>query len=136
MSHLHSHWGLTDETGAEGSYEQQIKRPERAEAAVVLTEAGEVLIHRERPTERCNVALMIGRNASALTRPQTERMLRTWDIALAVANGNSDAVVLQPMPHHWRFSRVDYMTWDEWLSTRAPGETTGVSSRDDRDARR
>lgn len=130
MSDFNSHWGLSDDSATEGSYPTLKQRPEPLRAEVVLTEAGEVLIHKERSQSHCVMAIVISKNASALSRPQVERMPRAWDIALAVANGQSEAVHLQPMPHHWRFSRVDYMTWDEWLKTKAPGGHTGRAADD------
>ncbi len=109
-----SHWGLLDDSDSAGSYEVAKLKPVRPDIAMVLTEAGEVLIHRSCKPVSCCVAIVLGRAATGLSRPQSERLQRAWDMALAVADGNKDAVQLQPMSHHWRFSRTDYMTVEEW----------------------
>lgn len=129
MTNTCSHWGLLDglhdESALAGSYEIACPKAIKHNMGLVLTEAGEVLINRSCTTEvhDCCVAIVIGRQASGLSRPQVERMQRAWDMALAVANGNAQAVQLQPMPHHWRFSRSDYMTIDEWQSLQPPAES-------------
>lgn len=124
MSTAISHWGFlkgfVDEAESAGSYEAPSVRPSRPEVGLVLTEAGEVLINRHCKESECYVAIVIGRLAHGLSRPQTERMQRAWDMALAVANGHAEAVQLQPMPHHWRFSRADYLTIDEWQALHTP----------------
>lgn len=123
-----SHWGLPDDADAAGSYPVQRQKASRPEVGMVLTEAGEVLISRAcaRKAPGCCVAIVIGRNAPGLSRPQTERMQRAWDLALAVAGGDDAAITLQPMPYHWRFSRSDYLTVEEWQQQRAPGEQRGT----------
>ncbi len=129
-------WGLDETADASGRY-QRPELPQHTESpALVLTEAGEVLIRRGEPKTCCQVAIIIGKATTGLSRPQVERMQRTWDIALAVANGESEHVVFQPMPHHWRFSRVDYQAWDEWLEQRAERTIRQASSRDDRGVQR
>lgn len=135
-------WGLDDAADSSGRYERPKLEGQAQPPALVLTEAGEVLIRRGQAAISCVVALVIAHNSGALSRPQTERMQRAWDIALAVANGNSEAVHLQPMPHHWRFARVDYQTWDEWMAGQNPHERAqavglrATNSRDDTGARR
>lgn len=126
MGAVFSHWGLLDDSDAEGSYEITRKRAVAPDIGMVLTEAGEVLINRSCKTEACCVAIVIGRSATGLSRPQSERLQRAVDLALAVANGNREAVELQPMSHHWRFSRGDYMTIEEWQELRTPAETAAM----------
>jgi len=134
MSDHMSHWGVCNEVELEGAgpatgaYDCPRSRSEKIVADIVLTEAGELLIHRsQKQAEQCIVGIVIAKAATALTRPQVERMLRAWDIGLAVANGAEEAVELRPMPHHWRFSRVDYMTWDEWLQTHPNAQVRAAS---------
>lgn len=120
MTDVFSHWGLLDESQAEeGGYESPHHLPMRPQIGMVLTEAGEVLINRACQPSGCCVAIMIGRFAPGLSRPQSERLMRAWDMALAITHGNSETVHLQPMPHYWRFSRSDYLTIDEWQERQA-----------------
>jgi hypothetical protein len=134
-------WGLDELADSTGRYERPAQAKdslvnENQPPALVLTEAGEVLIRRGTPQLGCVVALMIGQRAGALSRPQVERMQRAWDIALAVADGESEKIHFQPMPHHWRFSRVDYQMWDEWMSARGGGGGRNLNCLDGRGAQR
>lgn len=120
MTTAFSHWGFLDDSGCEGSYAATRSKPVKPEIGLVLTEAGEVLINRACSGQNCCVGIVIGRDAPGLSRPQAERMQRAWDMAMAVTHGNAEGVQLQPMPHHWRFSRADYLTIDEWQALCSP----------------
>ncbi len=128
MNSAVSHWGLLENADEAGSYPVNRPKATRPDVGMVLTEAGEVLISRScsHKATNCCVAIVIGRDAPGLSRPQTERMQRAWDLALAVSGGDDAAICLQPMPHHWRFSRSDYLTIEEWQEQRAPGEPRGT----------
>lgn len=119
-----SHWGLIDAKDEEGRYTV------RAESAavpvsqpgIVLTGSGEVLVHRScnsTQAEGCTVAIIIGREQGALSREQITKMMRAWDLAVEVAEGRDEDVVLQPVPHEWQFSREDYLSSEEWQALRA-----------------
>lgn len=115
-----SHWGFIDSSDSDGSYSTTRIRQVRPAVGMILTEAGEVLINSACNREMFQVGIVIGRDAHGLSRPQAERMQRAWDVAMAVTGGNPDNVLLQPMPHHWRFSRADYLTIDEWQRQNIP----------------
>lgn len=125
------HWGIYDRMDEDGSYEV-LKKPVVAtigQPGVVLTGAGEVLVHRDctyRPAG-CTVAIIIGREQAALSRPQIERMLRAWDMAVSITEGDKDAVTLLPVAHHWRFSRTDYLSLDEWQELRPTTDRSATS---------
>lgn len=118
----YSHWGLcgTGPCDSEGRYAAVPPAPVAPTSAeVVLTGAGEVLVHRTTPpAARCTVAIVIGPGYGTLSRPQSEQMLRTWDIAVDLAKGQTEAVTMLPVSHHWRFSRADYLSLDEWQTSR------------------
>lgn len=136
-----SHWGFHADGssccgGGSCASPAKVKNPFASNVmrAIVLTGAGEVLIHRNAAASRlelCEVAIIIDRTQHALTRPQAERMQKAWDTALALVEGDEEAVTLQPVPHHWRFSRVDYLTIGEWRTQMSPSEhhvaATGVA---------
>lgn len=119
------HWGLLDESESEGCYQQAKKAPPKLDPGLVLTEAGEILISRHclNGLSECAIAIVVGRTTHALSRPQSERVERSFDIAVSITNGNRDAVNLSPVPHHWRFARADYLTIEEWQQQKSSGET-------------
>lgn len=140
MAQVASHWGLLDESAesaAECGYCEKSKACSCPKSmGVVLTEAGEVLINRQNSsTAGCSVAIVIGRSSGGLSRPQTERMLKVWDMAVALADGNEEAICLVPMPHHWRFSRADYMTIGEWQEQRLASDRS-IAGQTERRAQR
>lgn len=116
----YSHWGFCTACDAEGRYQVAPVPPAPASADVVLTGTGDVLVHRALPpATACTVAIVIGRDQGALTRPQIAQMLQTWDLAVDLAKGNTEAVTLLPVSQQWSFSRADYLSLDEW---RAAGQ--------------
>lgn len=118
------HWGLLDESESEGCYQQARKAAPKLDPGLVLTEAGEILISRRclGGLDECAIAIVVGRATHALSRPQSERVERSFDIAVSITNGNREAVNLSPVPHHWRFSRTEYLTIEEWQQQKSGGE--------------
>lgn len=118
------HWGLVDDTAAEGSYEHPHNKAAKLDPGLVLTEAGEILISRRciSGLTECAVAIVVGRAVQSLSRPQAERIERSFDLALSITGGARENVHLRPVPHHWRFARADYLTLQEWQEQRPAAE--------------
>lgn len=139
-THCH-HWGIHDTDESADGYQQDVRlQPARIDPGLVLTEAGEVLINRSCIGGRteCAVAIVVSRSARSLSRPQTERVERSFDLAVSIAGGARENVHLVPVPHHWRFARADYLTLEEWQQQKSQPEAsrTGATIRpDDKGAR-
>lgn len=123
-THCH-HWGIHDADESAEGYQQTRQRPLRLDPGLVLTEAGEVLINRRclGGLAECAVAILVGRSARSLSRPQSERIERCFDLAVSIAGGARESVHLVPVPHHWRFARADYLTLEEWQQQKSQPET-------------
>ena len=125
-SHAHSHWGFHAASDDKGGYPlNQPVLQNNVPVAIVLTEAGELLINRSASTTGvavCRVALVLEKGRGILSRPQAQRMHRVWDMAVALANGEIENIQIDPLPHSWRFARTDYLTLDEWQAQHPPGD--------------
>lgn len=123
-----SHWGFFELDDAAGSYTVKAKTETATATAlascppVVLTGAGDVLVHRActpEPERECMVAIVIGREHGVLTREQVAKMMRAWDMAVELAKGHDEAIVLQPVPQSWTYPRDEYLLAEEWKALRA-----------------
>jgi len=109
-----SHWGILVECDTIGSYSPLFRGQQRPAAAVVLTAAGEVLVHQAPKT--ADVAIVLSKQGGALSDVQSRQVMRARQIALALADGDIEAISLKPVAHNWRFNRNDYVTLEEWQS--------------------
>lgn len=139
-THCH-HWGIHDADESGDGYQRKAHpQSARIDPGLVLTEAGEVLINRSclGGCTECAVAIVVSRSARSLSRPQSERIERSFDLAVSIAGGARENVHLVPVPHHWRFARADYLTLEEWQQQKSQPEAsrTGAAVRpDDKGAR-
>lgn len=115
-----SHWGILAECETAGAFSPLSLKSESAPAAVVLTPAGELLIHRE-ITPVAEVAIILAKGHGTLSEAQTKKIIHAFDTALALVNGEMDDVHLRPVPHSYRFSKGEYLTLEEWQSQTLPG---------------
>jgi hypothetical protein len=125
------YWGENTESEACGSYNvASLPLPKPGQPGVVLTAAGDILVHRDCTFRAagCSVAIVLERGIPSLTKPQVSIILRAWDIARTAAGNEDEAVALLPMPHDWHFSQSDYFTLEEWLGQTSPAEAGHIQS--------
>jgi hypothetical protein len=110
-----SHWGILAECEGAGAASLFKGSESRVEPAIILTPAGELLVHKTPEGEA--LAILVDRRHGGLTEAQQQHMDSAWRTATFLLG---DEANLTPVPHSFRYARANYLSLDEWQSHARP----------------
>jgi hypothetical protein len=106
-----SHWGIFAECEGVGAASSTGCEGRRVEPAILLTLAGEIIIHKTPSTNK--IAILIDGQLGGLTSAQQEQMENLWRLASSVLDAELE---LCPVPHSMRCEWENYVDHADWQS--------------------